>query len=190
VIIDPVTARWTGALYGLAKKKGALDPVGRDAARIGQHFAQPEARRRLADPRLGKPERTKLVQPALAGAHQLTKNFVALALDRGRGEVLIGLADAFKRETLAEKNQLEGVVESARPLEPAQVSDVAKRVSKLFGKELILQNKVVPELLGGARVVAGARMLDGSIAGRLAGLRVQMLQAALPRQGARAEKRA
>jgi F-type H+-transporting ATPase subunit delta len=44
----------------------------------------------------------------------------------------------------------------------------------------VLTNRVVPELIGGARVVAGTRMFDGSVQGRLEALRRNLLQAPLP----------
>jgi F0F1-type ATP synthase delta subunit len=47
-------------------------------------------------------------------------------------------------------------------------------------KKVALTNKVVPELVGGARVVAGNRMIDWSVQGRMDALRRRMLDARLP----------
>jgi F-type H+-transporting ATPase subunit delta len=179
VNVDPVTVRWAGALYGLAQKRGALEQVVRDVQRIAKAVAEPELRRRIVNPHVPRAERRAALDPLLAGAHALTRNFVHLLLDRGREEVLFGLGAAFHRRGLDERRQLEGVVESARPLEPAQVQEIAAKLGGLMQRELLLQNRVVPELIGGARVIAGTRMLDGSVRGRLEQLRKRLLEAPL-----------
>jgi F-type H+-transporting ATPase subunit delta len=180
VIVDAVTARWAGALYGLAQRKGALSAVVQDVLRIAAAVERPEVRRLLFNPRLSLEARRAAIAPALQGAHELTRNFVDLAFDRGREEILRGVGLAFHRRTLEENNQVEGVVETARPLDPAAVQRVSAEIGRALGKQLVLTNRVVPELIGGARVVAGTRMFDGSVQGRLEALRRNLLQAPLP----------
>jgi F-type H+-transporting ATPase subunit delta len=46
----------------------------------------------------------------------------------------------------------------------------------LEGKEIILENNVDPDLIGGAVFRYGGRMMDGSIRGRLESLREGMLE--------------
>ena len=53
-------------------------------------------------------------------------------------------------------------------------------VRREFGKQLLLTNKLVPELVGGARVLAGNRMIDYSVQGRLEALRRKLMDAPLP----------
>ncbi len=179
MILDPVTVRWAGALYGLAQRKSALAAVVADVGRIQATLRQPELARRIANPRIARAERRAALEPALAGAHQLTRNFVDLCFERGREAVLLSLAAAFHRRTLEEQNQVEGVVESARPVDDALLKGLARSIGARLGKELLLTNRVVPELVGGVRVIAGNRMLDASLKGRLDGLRRNLLEAPL-----------
>jgi F-type H+-transporting ATPase subunit delta len=180
VIVDAVTARWAGALYGLAQKKGALAAVVADVERLGAEVARAEVRRVVLDPRIDDATRRGALASALSGAHILTKNFVGLAFDRGRAPVLVGLAAAFRRRILDEAGEVEGVVETARPIPDAQIERAAADVGRVLGKKLRLVNRVVPELVGGARIIAGNRMLDGSVSGRLEALERRLLQAPLP----------
>jgi F-type H+-transporting ATPase subunit delta len=181
VIVDAVTARWAGALYGLAQRKGALPAVVADVERLGAEVARAEVRRVILNPRLDVAVRRGAVDAVLVGAHPLTKNFVGLAFDRGREEVLTGLAAAFRRRILDDAGEVEGVVETARPIPPAEVERIGADVGRLVKKKLRLVNRVVPELVGGARIVAGNHMLDASVAGRLEALRQKLLAAPLPR---------
>lgn len=180
MIVDAVTARWAGALYGLAQKKGALAAVVADVERLGVELARPEVRRVILNPRIDSASRRGAVAAGVRGAHELTQNFVALAFDRGREEVLVGLAAAFRQRIRADAGEVEGVVETARPMPQADLDRVAADFGRALGQKLILKNRVVPELIGGARVVAGNRMLDGSVSGRLEALRRRMQEVQLP----------
>ncbi len=57
---------------------------------------------------------------------------------------------------------------------------VASQLVPQFCKSLLLTNKIVPDLVGGARVIAGNRMIDYSVQGRLDALRRRMMDAPLP----------
>lgn len=178
MIVDPVTMRWAEALHGVAKRQGALPAVRTDVSRLASAFAG-NAGRDAFDPRLEREKRRALVLQALGVGHALTQNFVSLAFDRRREDVLRNLPRAFQRLENAERGVVEGVVESARPLGAAEMETLAREVGAHLGKQVSLENKIVPELVGGARVTAGNRMIDWSVQGRLEALRRKMLEAPL-----------
>jgi F-type H+-transporting ATPase subunit delta len=178
VILDPVTLRWAEALYALAKKQNALAAVQADVARLATALAGSGGAAAF-DPRLDRGQRRALVLTQLGGGHALTQNFVQLLFDRRREEVLRDLATAFRRLVNDESGTVEGVVESARPLGTAEVASLAREVGQILKKQVTLENKIVPELVGGARVTAANRMIDWSVQGRLEALRRRMMEAPL-----------
>jgi F-type H+-transporting ATPase subunit delta len=181
VILDPVTLRYSGALYGLAEKRGALPAVARDIERLGRAVAAAGVERVLFNPRIETEKKRQVLAPLLAGMHALTQNCVNLLLDKRRENVLKGLALAFRRRELDERGAVQGVVESPRPLDPAEMARLAAAIgARLGASELVLENRIVPELIGGARVLAANRMVDMSVQGRLDGLRRKMMGATLP----------
>jgi len=180
VRVDPVTLRWADALWNLAARKGALPQVSADVDRLATALADARARALISNPRLERGARRALVESALTGAHALTKNFVDLCFDKGREPVLIALGAAFKKRRLEEENRAEGIVESARPLGAAEIARLETSLSPVLGKTLKLENKIVPQLVGGARVIAMNRMIDYSVQGRLEALRRTMMEAPLP----------
>ena len=178
--IDPVTRRYVGALFDLAKRKDAMDAVQADVERLAAELAVPAVSAYLFDTRIALDERQAKLGPVVDSMHTLTKNFVGLLFDKRREEVLRGLAAAFHERRLEDEGAAEGVVESPAALGDAEVDALATALSKTLGKRVTLENKVVPELIAGVRVTADNRMIDFSARGRLDGLRRSMLASALP----------
>lgn len=180
--IDPITARYTQALFELALEKGRLDAVQRDVERIAGEVREPRLRAFLGNPRVLRDEKRRTLASLLATFDGLTRNFVGLVLDRGREPVLLHVGDAFRQLVLRRRGATEGVVESARALPAAELETLAGAVGARLGKEVLLENRLVPDLIGGVRVFVDNRLLDHSVRGRLAGLRKRMRQASLPSQ--------
>lgn len=176
---DAVTARYAEALYGLASRQGALEAVMADVQRLAGEFASPKVRGYLFNPRFAADERLKVVEPLLGEMHQLTQNLVRLLFSRNREEVLRSLGDAMHAKALDERGAVDGIVESARPLSGEQLDELKSGLKARLGKEVLLENRIVPELVGGVRVVVGSTMIDFSVQGRLANLRERMQRAPL-----------
>ncbi len=83
----------------------------------------------------------------------------------------LGILDSFSRLVANEINKQLAVVESATQLTPAIASDLQSSLSKKYGRQLTLEFKIVPELLGGIRVKVGSDVWDGSVKARLEALK-------------------
>jgi F-type H+-transporting ATPase subunit delta len=182
VIVDPVTQRYADALWSLAKDKGVLPAILSDVSKLSQSLATGAARDAITNPRRERGERREAVMAVASGLHPLVVNLVSLLFDKQREQVLLGLSAALHKLQLQESGQVDGIVESARPLGAAEIALLATSLGPQFGKTLNLTNTIVPELVGGARVVAGNRMIDYSVQGRLEALRRKLLNAPLPAQ--------
>jgi len=179
-MIDPVTSRYVEALFRLAKAQGALEAVRTDVRRLASDLRAGGTLAFVFDERLPLDARRAQLNARLGGLSPLTVDFVHLLLDKRRVEVLRELGAAFHRRDLEERGAAEGVVESVRPLEAADLESLARALGPKIGKQLALSNRIVPDLLGGLRVVVESRMIDASLSGRLDGLRKSLLAAPLP----------
>lgn len=180
MIVDAVTARWGDALYNLAARQGVLAVVTADIEKLATLVARPEVRSLLTSRARSRAEKRQLLASQTASSHPLVQNFANLLFDRQREEVLLTIGAAFRRRTLADANQAEGIVESARPLGAAEIAALARDLGPVLGKQIVLTNRIVPELVGGARVIVQNRMIDYSVQGRLEALRTKLLAARLP----------
>lgn len=86
----------------------------------------------------------------------------------------IGMLDAFARLVAHEVDRQRALVESASALTPATQSDLQASLSKKYDRQLTLDFRVNPELLGGIRVKVGSDVWDGSVKARLEALKASL----------------
>ena len=95
-------------------------------------------------------------------------NFLRTIIDNDRLAVLPEVARQYHALVGRHSGTADAVVQSAFPIEPAALADLKTTLEKRFGRPLQLGVEVVPELIGGIRVVVGDEVLDTSVKARLA----------------------
>jgi F-type H+-transporting ATPase subunit delta len=105
---------------------------------------------------------------------QAAQNFLLALLDNGRLSALPEIAAQFHALINARSGVSDASIESAFPLEGAQLAEVMAALERRFARKLNATVAVRPELIGGIRVVVGDEVLDTSVAARL-----QQMRAAL-----------
>ncbi len=102
------------------------------------------------------------------------QSLLRTVIDNGRVAALPDIAAQFHALVNAQSGVSDAVVESAYPIDAAQLADVKSALEKRFARKLNASVVVKPELIGGIRVVVGDEVLDTSVAARL-----QQMKAAL-----------
>jgi F-type H+-transporting ATPase subunit delta len=171
--------RYANALFLAAREQGAVAAVGKDLEVLHAALAAPSAKAVLLSPDLTANEREGLLQRMAQGRHPLIKGLLQTALHRRRLEMLPDLQPAFRELELEERGEVEGVAETARPLDTADLQQVTALAQKLAGKKVILRVEVRPELIGGIRLRLGNELYDGSVSNALAQLEQRLMQATI-----------
>ncbi|HLQ37877.1 MAG TPA: ATP synthase F1 subunit delta [Planctomycetota bacterium] len=128
----------------------------------------------LLSPDVTASERAATLQKLGDGRHALVQNLLAVLLRRHRLAVLFDLHPAFRALVMLQRGELEGVVETPRPLAEAELARVRELAGRLGGGKVALAVRVRPELLGGIRLVIGNVLYDGSVRTALAQLEQQL----------------
>jgi F-type H+-transporting ATPase subunit delta len=102
------------------------------------------------------------------------RNFLRTVLDNGRLAALPEIAAQFQALVDARSGISQARIESAYPIDVAQLPEVVAALEKRFGRKLEASVVVRPELIGGIRVVVGDEVLDTSVKSRLEQMKVAL----------------
>jgi len=125
------------------------------------------------------PERQKrrAIDGLTDGMTTSTTNFLKVLSDNGREEILEYVLRQYEELVKEHLGRIEVEVTTAVELSEDSERRLKERLGKVLeGREVILETRVDPDLLGGAVFRFGGRMMDGSIRGRLESLREGMLE--------------
>ena len=101
-------------------------------------------------------------------------NLLRMVLDNGRLSALPEIATQFSALVNRQSGVSDATIQSAFPMSLVQVAQTVEALEKRFGRKLNPTVAVVPELIGGIRVVVGDEVLDTSIKARLEQMRVAL----------------
>lgn len=165
-----LAGRYAAALFQAAAAKGEDQKV---LADLGT------ARERLLDqagilrhPRVSIADKKKLVHAELDGkATATTLHFLDLLIEKKRYELFVMIAAVYGRLAADKRGVAKAVVRSARPLSADAQKTLSSRLKLFAGKDIELEVKEDPELIGGVSVKIGDWVLDSSLRGQLRRMR-------------------
>ncbi|MBN8887235.1 MAG: F0F1 ATP synthase subunit delta [Rudaea sp.] len=130
----------------------------------------------IGNPRLSNDELVGLLLPPGEAASGAFANFLSLLADNRRLALLPDVAALFEELKRESERVLKVTLRSATEI-PAQQADAIKvALAKRFGRNIELDQRIDPSVIGGAVIDAGDVVIDGSVRGRLARLESALLQ--------------
>jgi F-type H+-transporting ATPase subunit delta len=172
-----MAGRYAAALFDLAKEEGQLPRVEGDLKAFQAMLDESaDLRRLIRSPVISAEDQSEALDAVLAkaGVSPLTVNFFRLI---ARNRRLFAVADMIRdfRALLArERGEVSADVASAHPLTAEQLSALKEALRMQIGKEVQVNTRVDPGLLGGLVVKVGSRMIDSSLRTKLNNLKVAM----------------
>jgi len=170
-----IAARYVNALFEVAQKASALDAVEKDMLTLAKALKEtPSFQHFLENPLLTRDSQAQMMTAILnnVGAHKVTQQFFALLARRRRLSILPDMMQQFCDRASVERGEMKAELVAAAPLTPQEVTLVKDRLTKVYGKKIILDVRQQPDLLGGIVVNIGSLRLDGSLAGKLKRLHI------------------
>ena len=172
-----MAGRYAAALFELAKDQRQLDEVERNLSALSQMLEQSgDLRRVVLSPVITTDDQAKAFNAILAkaGVAGLVGNFVNLIVRNRRLFALKDMIKAFRAQLARERGEVSAAVTSAHPLTPEQMQALADSLRISIGKNVRIETRVDPNLLGGLVVKIGSRMIDSSLRTKLNNLKVVM----------------
>ena len=165
-----LSGRYALALFELANEQKKLEAVGRDLAAVAQALAESDDFKALTtSPLVGRDEAVKAVE-ATARAMQLdtiTGNFLGVLAKNRRLGQLPGVIRAFNTLSARHRGELTAEIVSAHTLDDDQVEALKQKLRTRMGRDINVDLRVDPAILGGLVVKIESQMTDGSIRTKL-----------------------
>jgi len=155
------------ALFDLAKDGDALDAALGDSTDFRSMVSSPLYKR-------AEQQGAIVALARKMGLSDLTTSTLALMASKRRLFVLPQLVRALRDMIATQKGEVTADVRTAAPLSDAQAERLAETLRAKVGKQVQIKTTVDESLIGGLVVKVGSRMIDTSIAARLANLQHAM----------------
>jgi F-type H+-transporting ATPase subunit delta len=153
-----------------------MDRWSKQLALIRSVLEDPAAQAVVANPSVPFEVRMKAVEELdLPGIDAEGMNLMRLLVAAGRAHRVGEIADRFEELADREAGRVRATVTTAIPLSDAARESLRKDLSGRLGKDVRLESRVDPAILGGLLLQVGDRLTDGSVAARLDQVRRQVL---------------
>ena len=179
-IVSGMAGRYATALFDLALEERALDQLRKDLdtfdALIGQST---DLSRLIHSPVFGAEEQSKALAVILdrAGIKGLAANFLKVVAANRRLFAVPQMIRDFRKLVARHNGEVTADITMAETPGEPQVQALKSALQSLTGKDVTLNVKVDPAIIGGLVVKLGSRMVDSSLRTKLNSIKYAMKEA-------------
>jgi F-type H+-transporting ATPase subunit delta len=179
-IVEGVAGRYASALFELANESSKLSDVEKDLVTFqGLLDESSDLVRLVRSPVIAADDQARAIAVIVdkAGIGGLAANFLKLVSSNRRLFVIQDIIKAYRTLAAKARGEIAAEVTSAVPLSDEQVAALKETLKASMGKDVTLQSRVDPSLLGGLIVKVGSRMIDSSLKTKLQNIKVALSEA-------------
>jgi F-type H+-transporting ATPase subunit delta len=179
-IVSGMAGRYATALLELSLEEKKLDAVAADLERFRAMLDESEDLVRLVrSPVFGADEQEKALTAVLDKAKigGLAAKFLKIVAQKRRLFAVREMISAFRAFVARHKGEVDAEVTVAEPLKEAHLESLTQAIAASAGKNVKLDVKVDPSIIGGMKVKLGSRMFDASLKTKLNSIRIAMKEA-------------
>jgi F-type H+-transporting ATPase subunit delta len=173
---ETIARNYAETLFELGEQSGNteryVDLIDAVAAAIEQ---SPRIQAILMSPKVPKSEKSRMLGQALRSVPREFVLFLQALIKRGRQQILREIATQYLALLDQKLDRVRAGVTLARQPDEKLKRSIQESLSRQLGKQVLPAFSVDPEILGGAIVRVGERVLDGSLRRRMTRLRRQLL---------------
>lgn len=159
------------AAFAEADSSKKLQAWSQALQRLAMVVADPDMHSAIGDPKVGPEQLYGLVVAGAGDAlDSSAQNFVRVLIDNDRLALLPEIATLFDWLKDEREGVVEAQIETAFPLDDAALSQLVGDLERRFKRKVRPQVSVDRELIGGALIMVGDEVIDGTVRGRLQGM--------------------
>jgi F-type H+-transporting ATPase subunit delta len=176
-IVSGMAGRYATALFELALEAHAIDSVAADLRAFDALVAESADLTRLVRSPVFTPDvQLKALTAVLdrAGVTGLAAQFLKLVAANRRLFAVRDIIKTFAALVARHKGEVSAQVTAAEPLSDARLGEIKSTLNAVTGKDVRVDVKVDPSIIGGLVVKLGSRMVDSSLRTKLNALKHAM----------------
>ena len=166
---DPVARMYASALLEVARDRGNIGDIHQGLEEVAKAWEDKGFRDFFTSPRLPRKLKSEGMREALGGkVPEEVLNLILLLIVKGREPMFDNIVGAFQRYRDLAENRVHAWVDAGSEFNQKERDELTAKLSEISGgREVLLHYTHRPELLGGARVRLGDRLIDTSLRTRL-----------------------
>jgi len=178
--VSGVSGRYATALFELARDEKSVDAVMADLAKFEAMLAESEDLKRLVRSQIfGAEVQSRALTAVLdkAGISGISAKFLKLLTANRRLFAVADVIRAFRALVAKFKGEATADVTVAEPLSDKNLDALKTALKSVTGKDVALNVKIDPAIIGGLVVKLGSRMVDSSLRTKLNSIKHAMKEA-------------
>jgi F-type H+-transporting ATPase subunit delta len=177
-MVTEVAERYAQGLFELAKENATVTEKKENAETLKKVLElNPEIRTFLRAVKVTGEEKKNFVETVFKDALDGDFiRFIKLLIDKGRVMYLDQIVTEYIRLTNEYLGIEHGTVLSARPLKAEDLEPIRAALEKKTGKQIILENKVNPDLIAGIKVTVGNNVTDVTMKNKIDSMKEQLMK--------------
>ena len=165
-----LAGRYASALFHLARDEKQIDAVGRSLASLNQLLVDSrEFGQLISSPLVDRNEAGKALSVVASelGLDPITTNFLGVLARNGRQGQLSQVIRFFRRLAADHRGETTAEVITAHGLSDDQIATLKTRLKARAGRDVTIDARTDPAILGGLIVRMGSQMIDASLKTKL-----------------------
>ncbi|WP_058308696.1 F0F1 ATP synthase subunit delta [Gracilibacillus massiliensis] len=164
-----VAKRYAEALFRIAVEKETLDFLETELTTVKEVFqTNQQFLQFLQHPKVDADKKKQLLNEAFAGFSKDVLHTLSLLVDRHNESIVPEVVDHFITFANEANGVKQATVYSVHALSDAEKQEITNVFTKKWNvKQLKINNKVDPEIIGGVKIKVDNTIYDGSIKGKL-----------------------
>lgn len=172
--------RYARALFDVAQKEADIQQVGRELSSFSAIVAGHDVlSRALANPAIPAARKRAVVQDLLARAGSVSpvvSKLLLLLADRDRLVLLPEIASAYEARLMDHANVVRAELTTAVAIPEDRVAALRNGLANVTGRQVQLETKVNPSIIGGAVARIGSTVYDGSVTTQLQKMKQRLVE--------------
>ena len=170
--------RYAKAIFGLAQDEGTVERWRRQLVAVSDLFDQPDLRQVVDNPTITPERRLHAVEEvATPEMGQEGLNLGRLLVESRQAGLAADILEAFEGLVDESEGRVRATATTAIPLDDDELTQLRRHLSSRLGKDVRLELRVEPAIVGGLVLQVGDRQVDASVSTRLQQLRQRLVSA-------------